>query len=717
MNIKKNVPLKVLAFLLAVVSFAAAAVMCWYQLLNFEILWGGSSAASGYEVRYLQQRDYADIRNLVNLRHMEELDLYHEQRLDELENRLRKTSSNLRWQVLDTDGTLRYGNIAGELPTDAYDLRWMDIQIEEGYPSQITYDYWQNWAEGAKWADGAPAQVRDESWNERLITAVSRYTNGSGEELDPDAVYLDLGGRTEILLVETPDGVQFFAPSIHAVLQTNQFGFRYDPDGRAWYRADSHQYMDLVMWLDEDLPVDDDYRAAVQTLERWQGDRVLLLTLTLVCAVVGVLLTLWLCVAAGHRRGHEGIFLNRFHRIPGDVVLVLWAGLVILLVLALLEWAPWDYYYEFTLRWQMTWVGLLGMAAAILCIGGLVTLVARIKSRTLLSNTAVARLLAAIPVIWKAVAVGVVYILVSLILPPVAWVIVTVLLLAFVCLWAYQWKRIRQGTQEIIGGNTDYQIDTDGMLSDMKGHADELNNLNHAIAVAVDERMRSERFKAELITNVSHDLKTPLTSIISYVDLLKKENIDNPRAAEYIEVLERKSQRLKKLTEDLVEASKASTGSLTVIRERLDLKQLLDQALAEYTERLDEAGLAVVRTLPEQPVWVEADGRHLWRVIDNLLSNCAKYALAGTRVYVEVVRYSECAALSIKNVSRDELNVDANALMERFVRGDESRTTEGSGLGLSIAQSLTDLQQGRFDIAVDGDLFKATVTLPLAEEE
>jgi signal transduction histidine kinase len=251
------------------------------------------------------------------------------------------------------------------------------------------------------------------------------------------------------------------------------------------------------------------------------------------------------------------------------------------------------------------------------------------------------------------------------------------------------------------------------MLPDLKRHADQLNSLGQTISNGVEEQMQSERFKAELITNVSHDLKTPLTSIINYVDLLKKADIQDPQAAEYLEVLERKSQRLKKLTEDLVEASKASTGSLPVDLERLDLEQLLDQALAEYQDRLAGQGLVVVRAPAQGPVWVRADGRHLWRVIDNLLSNCAKYALPGTRVYVSVQQEGDCAQLSVKNISREELNVPAQRLMERFVRGDAARAAEGSGLGLSIAQSLTELQGGRFAIGIDGDLFKATVTLDL----
>ena len=228
----------------------------------------------------------------------------------------------------------------------------------------------------------------------------------------------------------------------------------------------------------------------------------------------------------------------------------------------------------------------------------------------------------------------------------------------------------------------------------------------------MDERLKSERMKAELITNVSHDLKTPLTSIINYVDLLKKEDIQGEKAREYIEVLDRKSQRLKKLTEDLVEASKASTGTLTVNPERLGVTQLVTQALGEYSEKLSAAGLTVVSTLTEEEVYVQADGRHFWRILDNLMGNCVKYAMPGTRIYLDLVAWDGYVTLSLKNISAGQLNIPAEQLMERFVRGDESRTTEGSGLGLSIARSLTELQGGLFRLEVDGDLFKAVVSFP-----
>ncbi len=286
--------------------------------------------------------------------------------------------------------------------------------------------------------------------------------------------------------------------------------------------------------------------------------------------------------------------------------------------------------------------------------------------------------------------------------------------LIWLCMWSISFHRLKEGAKTIAAGNLNHQIDTGKMPRELREHGETLNNISQGLSSAVDEKTKSERFKAELITNVSHDLKTPLTSILNYVGLLKTTDQQDPRALEYIEVLDRKSQRLKKLTEDLVEASKASTGVLSVRREKISLSQLLSQAMGEWEEKLNDCGLTVVTSLPEGETWVSADGRHLWRVIDNLLSNCCKYAMEGTRIYIDLSRSKGNVSLSVKNVSREQLNIPPERLMERFVRGEASRSTEGSGLGLSIARSLTELQGGTFELSVDGDLFKAVVTLPQA---
>ena len=232
------------------------------------------------------------------------------------------------------------------------------------------------------------------------------------------------------------------------------------------------------------------------------------------------------------------------------------------------------------------------------------------------------------------------------------------------------------------------------------------------MAAAVEQRLRSERFKTDLITNVSHDLKTPLTSIINYVDLLQKQPLE-PQAAQYAAVIARQGQRLKKLTEDLVEASKASSGTLPVHAEPTDLAELLTQAVGEYAPRLEQSGLEPVLDLPGEPVWSMLDGRLTWRVVDNLLSNACKYSQPGTRVYVEARVREGRAWMQVKNISRQQLNIPAEELMERFVRGDSSRTTEGSGLGLNIARSLAELQGGEFGLTIDGDLFKAWASFPV----
>ena len=665
MKWRENIIMKALAFMAVVAAFTATAILAWYQLVNFNVPWGGGdNGGTGYTRRYLLIRDCDRVVDLVNLKETDaagmELSLSARRTLEQLAAELDAGATNLRWQLLDGDGRIIYGNTQED-----------SSKVELGYWA----DYYREWM---RYSDPAPTEEPAEAPRPSAKNAI------------------------------------------------------------------------LVLWVDDALRVDDQYRAAALGLEQWQSDRENYFALTLILGVLGVLLAVYLCCGAGHKKGVEGVYLNWFHRIPGDMLLF---------VLFLAGAAAVDIgihlvlgsYMNVPIYAQLLVVGLGTSAAMALALGALITVCARCKAHTLLHNTLIwklcgwslrlflllcgalctlfvttGRAIQAVPLVWKAVVGCMAYTMFTfwtftswggaygVFTRFLLWLLVTALASLYLCTWAYQWKRIRQATQEIIGGNPDCRIDTRRMLPDLRGHADELNNLGHAISAAVEDQMKSEHFKAELITNVSHDLKTPLTSIINYVDLLKKADIADPRAREYIEVLDRKSQRLKKLTEDLVEASKASTGSLAVSWERLDFRQLADQALAECGDRLEAQGLTVVRTLPEGPVWVDADGRHLWRVLDNLLTNCAKYSLPGTRVYVDLRESGGRAVLSVKNISRDPLDVPAERLMERFVRGDESRSVSGSGLGLSIAQSLTELQHGQFSISIDGDLFKAVVSLPLA---
>lgn len=282
------------------------------------------------------------------------------------------------------------------------------------------------------------------------------------------------------------------------------------------------------------------------------------------------------------------------------------------------------------------------------------------------------------------------------------------------CLLSMQLRRLQKGGEALAAGDLTSQVDTSHMYFDLKRHGENLNAISRGMSIAVEQKLKSERLKTELITNVSHDIKTPLTSIVNYVDLLQREHTPE-QEREYLAVLDRQAHKLKKLTVDLVEMSKASTGNIPCHIARRSVRELIDQTVGEYAEKLSAARLEPVVTLPDEELYCLCDGALMWRVLDNLLSNACKYACAGTRLYVAARREGETVAFSFKNISRDALNIDPDELMERFVRGDSSRTTEGSGLGLNIAKSLVELQKGTFSIAIDGDLFKVGFILPRTE--
>ena len=274
---------------------------------------------------------------------------------------------------------------------------------------------------------------------------------------------------------------------------------------------------------------------------------------------------------------------------------------------------------------------------------------------------------------------------------------------------------LRDAAKRMSQGNLDVKINPDTLEGGFRDFAHDLNALSDACITAAREQMKSERMKTELITNVSHDIKTPLTSIINYVDLLKKAQTEEERQ-QYLEVLERQSAQLKKLIEDLMEMSKATTGNVAVELAPTDVTESVNQALGEYADRFASRQLNVLVHKPEEPVFALCDGKLLWRVLSNVMSNVVKYAMPGTRVYLDLSVTEFRVQITMKNISREELNITAGELMERFVRGDKARNTEGNGLGLNIAQGLMEVQNGTLELLVDGDLFKVILTLPRAED-
>ena len=342
-----------------------------------------------------------------------------------------------------------------------------------------------------------------------------------------------------------------------------------------------------------------------------------------------------------------------------------------------------------------------------------------------------------LPTVWKGVLVPLAVALVNLLLVLVsidsggsAPFLMLVLLVVFdvAVVWKYlemlrQIVWLHDGAKRIAAGDLEYRVPVEIMKWEFKAHGEALNTIRSGIDAAVEERVKavqartnSDRMRSELLTNVSHDIKTPLTSIINYIDLLKKERVEGEKAEEYIGVLDRQAVKLKKLLEDLIEASKASTGNIAVNAAPTNVGELLRQVTGEYAEKLLQAQLEPIITLPGKEAVIFADGRLLWRIFDNLMGNIVKYAMPQTRVYLDLRSDSELTVIAVKNISRERLNIAADELMERFVRGDSSRATEGSGLGLSIAQSLTELMGGTFELMIDGDLFKVKIGFPTMKD-
>lgn len=454
-------------------------------------------------------------------------------------------------------------------------------------------------------------------------------------------------------------------------------------------------------------------------------------------AAVGLLLFLvlfvYLMAAAGRRGDREGIVLSPMDKVPFDVTLGLGAIAVVMFSLMITESGGDDLF--------VLGVAIVGAVLILLTVlYVLYTFSARIKAGGWWRNTVVFKLLRllwrclkaagrfllrlfrALWMEWRVTLGFLGYLLgyfVSFLIfmdgnaeffGLVLLCALNLAALAVLVLGAHQFATLKKAGEKLAAGELETKVDTKKMYFDYRRHGENLNSIGDGMSAAVEQRMRSERLKTELITNVSHDIKTPLTSIVNYVDLLQKPHTEE-EGRQYLDVLARQSDRLRRLTLDLVEASKASTGNLPTELVPTNTAELISQAVAEYAERFAQSGLEPVVTVPDKPVTVLADGRHLWRVLDNLLGNAVKYAQPGTRVYIDVRRLDGQGLLSVKNISRDRLNVPADELLERFVRGDRSRHTEGSGLGLSIARSLTELMGGTFNITIDGDLFKAEVSL------
>ena len=509
----------------------------------------------------------------------------------------------------------------------------------------------------------------------------------------------------------------------------------------------------VTLTVNPELPKEDEYAMIYHQAEDFYNYRNVIPAVCGVGTILAFLCFIFLLCSAGHKNGREGITPSAINEIHLDVYTVVAViGAFIGLFLAV-EWIG----VNLSSMIELIVLVVLFVAEVVWCTLYFMELAIRLKMGKWWQNTllyrvlrffgrickrffhGVATLIRGVPMVWRTVLLCLAVCLVEFLglmlfyrdtgVLLFFWGLEKVVLCVAVTFAAIMCKNLQEGSEALAEGNLNYKLDTSHMIMTFKEHGENLNRIGEGISAAVEQRMKSEHLKTELITNVSHDIKTPLTSIINYADLIGKEVEENTaatengpaaetdsqkeqRLSEYAEVLVRQSKKLKKLLDDLLEASKATTGNLEVHPEVCDVSVLLSQAAGEYEQRFSDKKLETIVKQPEETVKVMADGRHLWRVFDNLLNNIYKYAQAGSRVYLNVEHDGQNVSVIFRNMSAFPLEMSPEELEERFTRGDRSRHMEGNGLGLSIAKSLTELQNGDMQIVTDGDLFKVTITLP-----
>ena len=499
----------------------------------------------------------------------------------------------------------------------------------------------------------------------------------------------------------------------------------------------TEEYYDLLVSIKPDLPVNDWYAFLSRLVYYGYSARVIVLTLVPLFFVLSAASLVALLTVAGRRPKTDGLFPGPLHRTPYDLLILAVAGFAVAMFYIGSYISYLSYNGGLAVLIGSVFAGVLFFLALAL------SAAVRAKDGSFLRNTLLYRLgiligkafrrlrqnasgmAATLPAYWPVFLIFLIILIVKAVffvldftlnkplLLYIGWIGTDIFAGILVFIAAFYFSKLERSGKELSEGNLDYQTDTTGMPQPFRRHAENLNSLAKTTQRAVDEQLRSERSKTDLITNVSHDIKTPLTSIINYATLIGQNPSTDPGIREYSEVLVRQSVRLKHLIEDLVEVSRAQAGNLEVHPEPCDASVLVEQMSGEYAERLQSAGLTLVTRLPDEPVRVLVDGRRMWRVFDNLMGNICKYAMPGSRVFVDVDVSEDRVHIRFKNTSKDQLDMPAGELMERFVRADKTRNSEGSGLGIPIAKSMTEIQGGRFLLEVDGDLFKITLDFPL----
>lgn len=498
--------------------------------------------------------------------------------------------------------------------------------------------------------------------------------------------------------------------------------------------ADSDEFVYAVV-VDATLPIPDDYALENEAFLSYAPYMTTMVILAIASTIILILCVVWFTLIAGRRPEDEELHLHAFDGWKTEIAAALVIGIwVICVAFGVNMWPP--YYYGATegsiySEWQLIAAGFVAIVSCAFFLIGYLSLVRRIKARTLwrdsLTRVCVnwvkhfgGHVVKHVPALWKTLGLFAIFIILHWIamavyyeaFPIVLAILSEVAALFYVLNVAIGRKKIHKGIERIANGDVDYKIELEHLHGQQLEIAEMVNNIGDGLQAAVEKSMKSERLKTDLITNVSHDIKTPLTSIINYIDLLKRENFADPKVQGYLDILEAKAQRLKTLTEDVVEASKVSSGNISLEKMNINLIEMIQQTSGEFEEKFKNRGLKEILNLPDGEATVYVDGRRMWRVLENIYNNAAKYAMEGTRVYADLRVVGNEVIFSLKNISEQPLNIEADELTERFIRGDISRSSEGSGLGLSIAKNLTEMQGGKFELYLDGDLFKVTIKFP-----
>jgi signal transduction histidine kinase len=632
-------------------------------------------------------------------------------------------NTNLTNKLKDGDNTIFYADGYVGINCDKVKNMYVLISYKDKYITNVELTSDTNTVEGI--------QKFIEEKDSKHFKMENSYVESDTEELDKNAIQYYDSFEFDYYKVKSNE-----SSSSNELVNSSEDEVVFEENGINYIRT---QFSDFTVYAnyEEELEISSYHQRTINNLKSIEPYSNLIYISIPISGILTVLLVLYLITSIGTDKNNKVVDLNKFDKIPYEIVFILGVILISIAFLPIIDIVEMDY-SNIAQNLQYSILATCYLFNYIVTAILLHTTVKRIKLNSFTNTSIICRLVIWILKIFRNIAKKVFKSLQNtfkniprfkkLVLYFIVFFVVEIILLLIlnslgivldIALIVYVFIKIMQyiNSYEIIEdrlkgmyeGEEDIKLDPEEVEPAFRDSVMYINDISNGFSSAINESMKSERLKTELITNVSHDIKTPLTSIINYVDLLKKEKIDNPKANEYIEVLDKKSQRLKKLIEDLVEASKASSGNIRMNIEKLNVVELIKQSLGEFEDKFKERNLDIQSDYSKSEIFIMADSRYLYRSIENMLSNISKYALENSRVYIEVFEEYGKVKISMKNISKEKLNITTDELMQRFVRGDKSRTTEGSGLGISIAKSLVEAQNGKFSLNIDGDLFKVEI--------